>query len=201
MSTSTTAGTIRRIAPLYTAEELAAERRALAATLRIVGPDAPTLVQGWTARDLAAHVAAMEQLHGIPTFVGRTLVARFAVRLNDPFRATMALDRRRFRRHGWGWCVRRLERDGPALLARPSVVAVSIFETFVHHEDVRRANGVERPSPEPDLAPSIEWLRRYQRIDPRTAITGAPAEVLLFLAGRPAAGIAVDGELPVRLAV
>lgn len=180
--------------------ELAAERRALAATLRIVGPDAPTLVEGWTARDLAAHVAATEQLHGIPTFVGRTFVARIAVRLNDPFRATMALDRR-FRRHGWDWCVRRLEGDGPGLLARPSVVAVSIFETFVHHEDVRRASGIARPSPEPDLAPSIAWLRRYQRIDPRTAITGPPAEVLLFLAGRPAAGVTLDGELPARLAV
>ena len=36
------------------------ERAALCNTLRAVGPDAPTLCTGWTARDLAAHLVVRE---------------------------------------------------------------------------------------------------------------------------------------------
>src|SRR4051812_36111592 len=36
------------------------ERTALRDTLRATGPDAPTLCEGWTARDLAAHVVVRE---------------------------------------------------------------------------------------------------------------------------------------------
>src|SRR5689334_9042684 len=36
------------------------ERSALCATLDAVGPDAPTLDEGWTARDLAAHLVLRE---------------------------------------------------------------------------------------------------------------------------------------------
>ncbi|MDQ1699352.1 MAG: hypothetical protein QOG34_1215, partial [Frankiaceae bacterium] len=38
----------------------AAERAALADALTTVGPDAPTLCEGWTAADLAAHVYVRE---------------------------------------------------------------------------------------------------------------------------------------------
>src|ERR1700748_3163976 len=37
------------------------ERSALVDTLRIVGPDAPTLCAGWTTRDLAAHLVVRER--------------------------------------------------------------------------------------------------------------------------------------------
>lgn len=40
------------------AAEMAGERAALVATLRLVGPDAPTLAGDWNTQDLAAHVAA-----------------------------------------------------------------------------------------------------------------------------------------------
>jgi len=188
------------------AEQLNQERAALAATLRRVGADAPTLVEGWSARDLAAHVAATEEARGIPTFVGRTLVARYGLRLNDTFRPAMAVDLRRFRRHGFEWAVRRLERDSPALLIRPMVFPVSAFEIFVHHEDVLRANDIERQEPSLDLIPSIEWLLRYHRRmlsdvavlavlpdgreirgggeGPVLDIRGTATEVLLSLAGR-----------------
>ena len=38
----------------------AAEREALADALASAGPDAPTLCEGWTAHDLAAHLIARE---------------------------------------------------------------------------------------------------------------------------------------------
>src|SRR6202007_499940 len=37
------------------------ERSALVETLRRVGPDAPTLCEGWTTRDLAAHLVVRER--------------------------------------------------------------------------------------------------------------------------------------------
>ena len=37
------------------------ERLALCATLTRVGPQPPTLCEGWTARDLAAHLVVREQ--------------------------------------------------------------------------------------------------------------------------------------------
>lgn len=185
---------------------LAAERAALARTLRAVGPDAPTLIPGWRAADLAAHVAATERQRGLPTFVGRQLVARYGLRLNDRFQALLDFDRRRFHRHGFDWAVTRLERDGPGLLAKESVLPVSLFEIFVHHEDVLRANDVPRPTPPPPLEPTIDWLLRYQRTllgevgvrvglpggrsvgggpeAPALAVSGPPGEVVLWLAGR-----------------
>lgn len=191
------------------AADLAVERRALVATLEAVGPDAPTLAGAWTAGDLAAHVAATEQSRGVPTFLGRTLVVRYGWRLNDTFRPIMAIDLRRFRRHGFDWALRRLERQPPGLLSRASLLPVSVFEIFVHHEDVRRPNDVPREAPIPDLAPCIEWLLRYHRRrlghfgvrvvlpdgrelrggGPGSALTirGSADEIVLWLAGRPRA--------------
>src|SRR5258708_39325106 len=37
------------------------DRAAIVATFEIVGPDAPTLCEGWTARDLAAHLVLRER--------------------------------------------------------------------------------------------------------------------------------------------
>lgn len=191
------------------AADLAVERRALVAALKAVGPDAPTLAGAWTARDLAAHVAATEQSRGVPTFLGRTLVVRYGLRLNDTFRPIMAIDLRRLRRHGFDWALRRLERQPPGLPSRASVLPVSVFEIFVHHEDVRRPNDVAREAPIPDLAPCIEWLLRYHRRPlghfgvrvvlpdgrelrgggPGSALTirGSADEIVLWLAGRPQA--------------
>ena len=199
--------------------DLATERQAFVATLRAVGPAAPTLATPWNAEDLAAHVAATEQQHGVPTYVGRRMVMR-GVRLNDTFKPVMSVQLKRFRRHGFDWSLRRLERPSPALLSRPEVLPVSVFEVYAHHEDVLRANGVSRSSTVPELGPTIEWLLRYHRRligdpglrveldDGRTFGSGAPvvrgsgAEVVLWLSGRRAvADVQLDGDVPEGLAV
>lgn len=198
------------------AADLAAERRALVETLRAVGGEAATLVAGWTACDLAAHVAATEQLRGFPTFVGRSMVVRYGWRLNDLFRPVMAIDLRRFRRHGFEWALRRLARNPPVLLSRTALLPVSVFEIFVHHEDVRRANNVARTAPTPDLTPCIAWLLRYHRRpfgdigvrvvldngrelkgggDRSVTLAGSPDDIVLWLAGRRAmTAVTVTGD-------
>ncbi|MGH9014353.1 MAG: maleylpyruvate isomerase N-terminal domain-containing protein [Acidimicrobiia bacterium] len=60
------------------------ERADFADTLEAVGPDAPTLCGPWTSGDVAAHVASLDRLAGAPTFVGRFVVSRLGLRLNEP---------------------------------------------------------------------------------------------------------------------
>lgn len=43
------------------------------------------------------------------------------------------------------------------------MLPVSVFEIFVHHEEVRRPNNLPRDAEAPDLVPCIEWLLRYHR--------------------------------------
>ena len=139
------------------------ERHAFADTLDRVGPDAPTLAGDWRARDLAAHVASLDRFAGVPTFLGRSIVAR-GVRLNDRVARFADASIRGTRRKGFEWAVRRLRAPSPPMLLRPAVAVVGLFEVFVHHEDVRRAeHGAEtRPAPA-ELASTIPWLLRYHR--------------------------------------
>ena len=56
------------------------ERSALVETMRAVGPDAPTLCEGWTTRDLAAHLVVRE---GRPDAAAGVVVPAFADRLEQ----------------------------------------------------------------------------------------------------------------------
>lgn len=159
------------------------ERQRFADTLARVGPDAPTNIEGWTAHDVAAHVVSIDGFGGVMTFIGRALVTR-GVRLNDLVRRRPSLAERSFapsKRKGFDWAVAQLRRPSPALLLRPSVRAVGLFEVWTHHEDVRRPNGVPRDE-HPDLSEVIEWLRRYGRI--HDVPDGPQHEVAYWLAGR-----------------
>ena len=198
-------------------DDIRRERARFVDLLDDVGPDAPTLCAPWTAADLAAHVLSIDRMMGIPTFQGRLVVERFGLRLNEMWRRPRAAAALTWatKRHAFEWIVDRLRRDPPALLLRPSVGAVGLFEIWGHREDLRRPNG--RPSPgEPDLAPVVPWLLRYQRRFLRdasvhlvaddgqgwTAGSGAEAvvrgplpELVLWLGGRAsAAEVALTGD-------
>lgn len=157
------------------------ERARLADTLVLVGPDAPTNAGAWTAHDVAAHVLSIEGSARYTTFVGRSIVAR-GIRLNDRVPQAVAdLGIARMKRRGFDWAVARLRMPSPSVLARPSVRAVTLFEVWAHHEDVRRPNGLSRDT-HPDLSEVIAWLRRYGDID--DVPEGPPHEVAYWLAGR-----------------
>lgn len=191
------------------------ERRALAATVRSVGPDATTLIAEWTAIDVAAHVASLDRFGGIPTFVGRRIVAN-GVRLNDT--AGQFADRglRSTKKRGFEQVLRHLENEPPGLLLRRSVSAVGLFEVFVHHEDIRRANEAHdaRVSPH-GLDAVVPWLLRYHRTllrnirlvvstpdgewvegsGPTATLVAPTHEAVLWLAGRRAASaVELTGE-------
>lgn len=105
-----------------------AERHALCDLLLEVGPDAPTLCEGWTASDLAAHLVVRERrpdaLPGnvVSALAGHTEKVRVSAR-----------DER-----GWEELVA-LIRSGPPAPLRLVDEPFNTVEFFVHHEDVRRA--------------------------------------------------------------
>ena len=188
------------------------ERRALADLLVEVGPDAPTLCEGWTAADLAAHLVVRE----------RRPVAALGIVFSPLASRTERVQRSVRDGRPWPELVAEV-RDGPPLLMRPRFVdeAMTTAEFFVHVEDVRRAQPGWEPRPlDPDLGRAL-WSRvrfaaRVARRaapgglllecpgfgqvtvrpgEPGVTAQGDPGELLLFVSGRqPAARVELDGE-------
>jgi uncharacterized protein (TIGR03085 family) len=200
-----------------------AERIALATALTEVGPDAPTLCQGWASRDLAAHVVIRERR---PLAAVGILFPPMAKRTERIMNTTAAGDYRALVdlvRHPSTW--------GPARFAVVEE-AMNLVEFFVHTEDVRRAQPGWRRRPTGPGFDAALWRRvptlargRFARfpamipgprLDPATTtvlvqanghgqarvgkgtttvtITGAPPELVLFLFGRTSvAEVVVDG--------
>ena len=179
----------------------ATERAELCDLFVATGPDAPTLCEGWSTLDLAAHLVVRETdpRAGL-VILGGDRFAGLERKLMDGARAK-----------GYTTLVERLRSGPPAVPWRlPGLrPLLNTNEWFVHHEDVRRANGRE-PRDRPDLdaalwpmvrrmAPMI--LRRvkgagvalsapgYGEVPakgtgPSARVEGGPQELMLFLNGR-----------------
>jgi uncharacterized protein (TIGR03085 family) len=112
----------------------AVERAHLCDTLDALGPEAPTLLPPWTTRDVAAHLVLREHdALAAPGLVIPGAWHRFADR------RARALALTDF--HG---LVATLRAGPPAGVFRLGWVrrVPNLNEFFVHHEDVRRANGL-----------------------------------------------------------
>ncbi|MFJ8590005.1 TIGR03085 family metal-binding protein [Streptomyces sp. NPDC093598] len=189
------------------------ERLLLADLLETAGPDAPTLCEGWTTLDLAAHVVVRERR---PDAAGGILIKQLAPRLDKvmaeytdkPYEELI-----------------QLIRTGPPRFSpfslKPVDEASNIIEFYVHTEDVRRAQPDWSPR---DLDPVFQdalWARLertarlmgrgvptglvLRRPDGQTAVahrgtpvvtvTGEPSELVLFCYGRQsAAKVDLDGD-------
>ncbi|MBF9133558.1 TIGR03085 family protein [Plantactinospora sp. S1510] len=177
------------------------ERRSLADLLSTLGPDAPTIIPDWTARELAAHLVIRERrpdaaagivLRPLRTHTERVLGAMAA----KPYPEVVDL-------------FRRPPRWSPMTL-RPVDELANLTEFFVHHEDLRRAQPGWQPR---ELAGGYRgalWkriptmarmsLRRFpaalliQAPDhgetsagaggEQVRLVGAPGELTMFLFGR-----------------
>ena len=186
------------------------ERAALVETLRSVGPDAPTLCEGWKTRDLAAHLMIREYRPDaapgivIPYFASRTAKVQHEVA----------------ERTDWDELLDKVA-SGPPIYSPLKLLdpVANVAEMFIHHEDVRRAQpGWEPRVLEPALA---AMLRRTLPLmgrmtlakvpgrvalrtpdgktvltagrGPAVTVTGAPEELLLFSVGRQAR-VEFDGD-------
>lgn len=109
------------------------ERRHLAALLRRVGPEAPTLCEGWVTRDLAVHLIERDSR---PDLIAGTVLPRIPVLTKRAQEADAQL-----RGQDWAELVSKVEK--PAIYSPARLGALdkrmNTAEFFVHHEDVRRA--------------------------------------------------------------
>jgi uncharacterized protein (TIGR03085 family) len=185
------------------------ERRALCDLFGEVGPHGDTLLPGWDAASLAAHLLARDtRPDALP---GMVLPAAqgWTERVQRGLLATVAYDE----------AVRRLRRGPPALSAGrlPGGWRADLHEWFVHHEDVRRANGLgPRPDgPDQRRLDDAAWgvlplfgpllarrvpatvvlvsedgrRRRVRRGPGMVEVHGRPTELLLALFGRRGAAV------------
>lgn len=188
------------------------ERAAICDTFLAVGPDVPTLCEGWGARDLAAHLVVRERRPDAQAGIFVRALAGHTASVQNDLAA-----------RSWPALVDRV-RSGPPFWhpARVGAVdeAMNLAEFFVHHEDVRRAQPGWRARELPADLEAALWrvcatvgrlsLRRAdvgvelvapgfgrvtaRRGHPTVRVEGAPAELLLFtFARREVADVSLDG--------
>ncbi|GLZ40144.1 TIGR03085 family metal-binding protein [Actinokineospora sp. NBRC 105648] len=195
------------------------ERAQLSNLFTEVGPDAPTLCEGWATRDLAAHLVVRERrLDAAPGILVKAL-AGYAERVRAGYAAKP-----------WAELVE-LVRTGPSGLSpfRIGVVdeLVNTTEFFIHHEDVRRAEPGWEPRPADAERDSALWtgLTRTAKLHFRKSpvgvvlrtpdgrsvtarpgttpvtIVGEPGELLLDAFGRSQARVEFEGSADAVAAV
>lgn len=178
-----------------------AERHALAATFREVGPDAPTLCEGWRSRDLLAHVELRERAPWVPV-----LDARSKPRPGEePRQSALALEAAT--PGGYETLVASFEEGAGLRPLRWLGDRANLVEYVVHHEDLRRAGEgpvVPRRLPPAMAAAVLGQLRTMARLVTRRSPTGV---VLVdttsgrrAVVHRSADAVAINGA-PVELAL
>jgi uncharacterized protein (TIGR03085 family) len=193
------------------------ERLALCALFDETGPGAPTLCQGWTTRDLAAHLVLREHRPDAGAgLLGRPLAGH-----------TRRVQRKIAERTPYQRLVEEI-RNGPPRLSMFGLPGVderaNLVEYFVHHEDVRRGRpgweprdigagladvlwkrlrmarfvlrkapvGVElarddQPEPEPGNSTGVRVRITAKARTPVVTVIGSPAELTMWTSGRTAA--------------
>ncbi|MGW2634925.1 TIGR03085 family metal-binding protein [Streptomyces chattanoogensis] len=189
------------------------ERLLLADLLESAGPEAPTLCENWTARELAAHVVVRDRrADAAAGLVIKPLAARLE-RVQAEFAAKPYEE------------LIQLIRSGPPAMSpfalKPIDEASNTVEFYVHGEDVRRAQPEWSPRELDPVFADALWTRLeraarvlgrkapvglvLRRPDGQTAVahrgtpvvtvTGEPGELTMFAFGRQEkADVEVEGD-------
>jgi uncharacterized protein (TIGR03085 family) len=187
------------------------ERSALVATLRKVGPQAPTLCEGWNTTDLAAHLVVRERRLDATLGIAVPFLADYTAKVQDKIARSTS----------WEALID-LVASGPPLYSPFKLLdpVANLGEMFIHHEDIRRAvDGWQPRALDQAIAtplrrqlglmsrmmlsrlpaqvvlqtPTGDRIARVGRGEAVT-ITGGPQELLLFVAGRDAVRLDFDGD-------
>src|ERR1700733_9595453 len=144
------------------------ERSALVDTFRQVGPDAPTLCEGWTTRDLAAHLVVRERRLDATLGIAVPFLADYTAKVQN--KVAQSTD--------WDDLVEMVS-SGPPIYSPFKLLdpVANLGEMFIHHEDVRRAVDGWEPRV---LDPSTTGLlRRQLALMGRLMLNKMPAQVVL----------------------
>jgi uncharacterized protein (TIGR03085 family) len=178
------------------------ERTLLCAVAQQVGPDAPTLCEGWDVRDLVVHLLVRE---GSLSSIGIVV---------KPLSGWMDRTSERLGRRDFDDLVKRLRHGPPrwSLFAVPKLgELLNALEYFVHHEDIRRAQPGWEPRSLPVKVEDAIWKATrhagkglvarspvgvvaersdtgervtFKNGDREVVVRGLPSEVTLFVFGR-----------------
>jgi uncharacterized protein (TIGR03085 family) len=180
-------------------------------TLRAVGPDAPTLCDGWKTRDLAAHLVVRERRLDATPGIMVPFLSGYTAKVQDKVVQSTS----------WDDLVDKVA-SGPPIYSPFKLLdpLANVGEMFIHHEDVRRAVAgweprvldesvvsvlrrqlglmsrvtlAKVPTQVVLRTPSGRQIARVGRGDAVT-VTGEPPELLLFATGRDAARVDFDGD-------
>ena len=179
------------------------ERAALVETMREVGPDAPTLCEGWTTRDLAAHLVVRERRPDAAPGILVPALASYTDKVQNQVAGSTE----------WAELLDKIA-SGPPTLSPFKLLdpLVNLNEMFIHHEDVRRAQPgwqprVLDPATAKALSRPLGVMARMTMAKvparvalrtqdgktvatvgsgPAVTVTGPPEELLLFSVGREA---------------
>ena len=150
------------------------ERQAIARLLAEVGPDQPTLCGTWTTRDLLAHLILRERRPDAAVGI-----------LVKPLAARTERVQRQIGEQPWTEMID-VFRTGPppwTIWAIPGVGdRASLFEFFVHHEDIRRAQPSWEPRAEDRAREDALWANL--RTAGRLLLRRSPVGVVLRAPGR-----------------
>jgi uncharacterized protein (TIGR03085 family) len=188
------------------------ERRALSDLFDELGPDVPTLCEGWQSKDLAAHLALRDRRPDAAAGIQVKALSGYTERVQ-----------RGYADKPWAQLIE-LVRTGPPALSPFRLPGLSELvngtEFFVHHEDLRRGQPDWEPRvPDPArdaalwktlrMAAKLAFRRSpvgivLRRTDgeeitvkrgPNTVtIVGEPGELLLNAAGRSAVRVSFNGD-------
>ncbi|WP_231587399.1 TIGR03085 family metal-binding protein [Corynebacterium comes] len=169
------------------------ERARLADLLIELGPDAPTLCEGWDTRDMAVHLYLRENrpLAAVGMFVPGLsgLLAKASARAGERDYAELVRD----------WAA------GPGRLSPVRYIDrfMNTAEHFIHHEDVRRGDGVARPR---DFSAVVQkQLNQILSSSAPRFLRNSATPVILHPTGFPRIvaadqrGVSVDGENVLRV--
>jgi uncharacterized protein (TIGR03085 family) len=179
-----------------------------------LGPDAPTLCEGWDTYDLAAHLVARDRRPDsgpglvIPAFAGWTEKVRRGMKRDNTYAELVAL----VRKGAPVW----------SPMGLPLMESASnTIEFYIHHEDVRRAQPHWTPRALPSDLEDALWRRlsaggklmmrnapagvrlvtpdgretTAKSGEPMVTLTAAPSELILYCSGRQsAARVDADGD-------
>jgi uncharacterized protein (TIGR03085 family) len=189
------------------------ERQEFADALAAAGPDAPTLCEGWTTRDLAAHIVLRERRPDAAAGILFPPLADYTARVQQTLAA-----------QPWDQLIDEV-REGPPrwtpMAFDPLDRAFNTVEFFVHHEDIRRAQPgwtareLDRAF-EADLWERLQFAIRLlarrspvglvlktpdgdqiraKQGEPVVTVTGPASELTLFMSGRQSHAL-VDVDAP-----
>jgi len=188
----------------------AAQRAAFADICSELGPDAPTLCEGWATKDLVAHCYVRE--HRPDALPGVLPLGPLSAYTERVMASTLRVQ-------GYAALVDAVRTPPPWV--RPIDDGANTVEFFVHTEDVRRANGRE-PRPTDEALERWVWPRvrrqaklMFRRVPayvrlvpegggqpayvgkggPTIGVHGRPTELLLLAYNRKdAANVRVEGD-------